>query len=809
MADTEINPAAQIPLTIAANAVGDQPTDEDSLGFGPYVEAITAFLTSDATQPPLTMSIEGEWGSGKSSFMLQLEKAIRGPSRTDVFMQKLPQRMGGMGPPGSLTDAFRSALKQRQQITIQFNAWRHDKQDALWAAFALKFAKSLRKQVGHMRGWKGDVSLFLRRLKGLRGWTELALLVLSLLLLALGAAGFYRFVRTHQLAELRQVISRLATTESHTPSQLRDNQSNQAVKTDDKSDPKQLSEPYEILLSHGKWGASLGLALLGFIKFHRQLKIPLSINLKKYLLKPDYQGHTAFIESFHEDFARMVKAYAKERRIFVFIDDLDRADVPRAAELMQAINLMIGDAGKLVFILGMDREKVAAGIAQKYKDLLPFIPGFSSFASGPSSQPGGLYFGYSYLEKFIQLSFTLPVLSDPDLLMRFLSSISHNAASSSWFSRLVSFRSSQAKASVKQKSAMPGPLEGVAVGTGAEAIAQEERVEYLRIRVEKDSDQILTIAAMVSAIFENNPRRLKQFINTFRLSLFLASSQGLLDKKEGVSSVTPEQLGKFVAIMLRFPDLRSALSRNVNLLAELEAAAQATGVVAAFLERWLGHRGVKEVLLYGLDLGEEPFDRRIFSLKSFPVIKLLSVLANVPEKPNLNVAPGSMAGSAHGTSTATGDLTFSGSLDASKVQTSVPPENQAEQEPTTESPDEVPESIENAQTDDDREEGWQRVQAVLSPLSTDFQTAYREAMRILHRDGAASERFVLKNLQQQKLAMNWSGIFPQMQKTTNLVQQVPGQSDRIILVDKEWQIRPALQAAVASYLRRYDRSRPA
>src|ERR1041385_8681210 len=148
MDDTETKPAKQIPLSIAANAVGDQPTDEDSLGFGPYVEAITAFLTSDATTPPLTMSIEGEWGSGKSSFMLQLEKAIRGPSRTDVFMQKLPQSLGGMSEAGSLVDALRSVRKQRQRVTIQFNAWRHDKQDALWAAFALKFTKSLRKQVG-------------------------------------------------------------------------------------------------------------------------------------------------------------------------------------------------------------------------------------------------------------------------------------------------------------------------------------------------------------------------------------------------------------------------------------------------------------------------------------------------------------------------------------------------------------------------------------------------------------------------------------------------------------------------------------
>jgi KAP-like P-loop domain-containing protein len=333
MADTKTNPA-QIPLTIAANAVGDQPTSEDSLGFGPYVDAITAFLTSAGTQPPLTMSIEGEWGSGKSSFMLQLEKAIRGPSRSDVFMQKLPQSMGGLGVPGSLKDAAGSWVKQRQQITIRFNAWRHDKQDALWAAFALKFTKSLRKEVGFFMRWKGDISLFFKRLKGLRGWAELALLFFTLTCFVLGGTGLYSFVKAHRPTEIRKIISNL-TVDPHTPPQ----------KPDQKNEPEQLSSAYEFLLSHGKWGALLALALAGFFKL-KQLKIPLSINLEKYLSKPDYEGHVAFIESFHEDFTRLVEAYAKKRRIFVFIDDLDRADVPRAAELMQAINLMIGDAGK-------------------------------------------------------------------------------------------------------------------------------------------------------------------------------------------------------------------------------------------------------------------------------------------------------------------------------------------------------------------------------------------------------------------------------------------------------------------------------
>jgi hypothetical protein len=56
--------------------IGDQPATDDALGFTPYVVAIAEFLTHPDTKPPLTISIEGEWGSGKSSFMKQLEAEI-------------------------------------------------------------------------------------------------------------------------------------------------------------------------------------------------------------------------------------------------------------------------------------------------------------------------------------------------------------------------------------------------------------------------------------------------------------------------------------------------------------------------------------------------------------------------------------------------------------------------------------------------------------------------------------------------------------------------------------------------------------
>ncbi|MDB4944821.1 MAG: hypothetical protein JWP97_4355 [Labilithrix sp.] len=106
-------------------SVNDQPTDTDHIGFKPYVDALAQFLMSERTLPPLTVSLEGEWGAGKSSFMAQLDGALN--------------RLAGT------KRAVPSAAENNAEIPriISFNAWRHDKDEAVWASFALEFARGV------------------------------------------------------------------------------------------------------------------------------------------------------------------------------------------------------------------------------------------------------------------------------------------------------------------------------------------------------------------------------------------------------------------------------------------------------------------------------------------------------------------------------------------------------------------------------------------------------------------------------------------------------------------------------------------
>jgi hypothetical protein len=572
-------PRTQSPVApVADNAVlmanvGDQPSAEDTLGFKPYVEAIASFLTNEVTKPPLTLSIEGEWGSGKSSFMLQLEAELR---------------------------------KKGARI-IRFNAWRHDKDDAMWAAFAIEFIRKLSDQLPPRERWAAHAKLFLQRFQWRTGWLDIARLVaMSTLLLAILLVPF--FVPYGKIAER---LDPPAVDGQPAADWKRD-----ALKT-----------------TIGAGGAAGYVAMVIFllIKLKDFTGNPLSVDLKQHLDAPAYQSRVAFIERFHEDFARMIDAYAGKQKVYVFIDDLDRCEVPKAADLMQALNLMISDSNQLIFIMGMDREKVAAGLAVKYEKLLPYLapaPNVNGVRTTATFDPVlGLEYGYSFIEKFIQLPFLVPQASEAQV---------------NYFLKHIFGRKTGAPA------ASAPPLSSPLTAAGKQA---EENVT-------ENSDMVSDILRMVAPAFDYNPRRLKQFINAFRLKTFIASRTGLFDPPVDDSKydqLTPQQLGKFVAISLRWPLLLADLDNERDLLSELQRRVLRgdtikliesqhqdgrDGISDALL-RWYRRASLRQLLLAQL-IKEDgapvaPEIARNYSLEKLDVSKLLQV--SPPTRPAAATSP--------------------------------------------------------------------------------------------------------------------------------------------------------------------------
>ena len=506
------SPSEPVEESVLTASVRDLPALQDSLGFTPYVEAVAEFLDNDSTKPPLTLSIEGGWGSGKSSFMQQLEAELK---------------------------------KRNDPPTVRFNAWRHDKQEAMWAAFALEFTRKLSQELPFRKRWGAHIKLILHRFRWQDGWADVlrAIAIVGIFIVVTIAVVILLFGRGTEWA---------AEFVGGTPAEQ--------APTEQGSQGSQSSILSRLIASGGIVAYAATVIWL-WSNLRKVIGNPLAINLKRYAASPDYASRIAFIEEFHEDFDKIVKTYAENaKKVYVFIDDLDRCEVPKAAELMHGLNLMLSESTRLIYIIGMDREKVAAGYAAKHRNPLPFLAPVPVVRGTPvenSFDPvAGLAYGYAFVEKFVQLPFQVPQPA-PNDVKRLLGKLgSEVEADQTQVSTETRSYQSDAEHSMENNLELPR--------TADEQITEEQRDVRKRIKlsVSGDSDTIREIVLLVSPALNYNPRRILQFINLFRLRTFIACDTALLDHETALSdqhALTLQQLGKFVAISLRWPLLLTDL----------------------------------------------------------------------------------------------------------------------------------------------------------------------------------------------------------------------------------------------------------
>ncbi|MGA2650303.1 MAG: P-loop NTPase fold protein [Terracidiphilus sp.] len=576
-----VQEASEQRIFAQASSVGDSASAVDSLGFELYVNAVADFLGAPNTRAPLTCSIEGSWGSGKSSFMLQLRNRLR-----------------------AVAPASR---------TIEFNAWKYDKQEELWAAFALKVTRCLRENLSWAHRIQCDFRLFWIRI---RGWSErlaLLALVLAWLLLLTGFGGVIVWT-TRASHDQRIGLVKSITGTKDQPSEAKDVNGTTPAKT-----VQALPEPWYEWLSWSPLATSVVLIVLLTGKIPESLRKRLfEAQLERYIDKPDYKGKAAFVDTFSEDFSKMMEAYAPVGggKTFVFIDDLDRCEAPKAADLMQAINLMIGDGNSLIFILGLDRAKVAAAIAFKFRDIVPYLDPSSDPAIHPNSLRS---FGDAFLEKFIQLSFRLPISSNDTQARKFIDSL------------------------VSGASRHPPQLTEPPTKEEAANAAAESTRRALRIESGAESQRIREVVMMVREVLEYSPRRIKNFLSSFRLALYIASAQGLLDEdsKTGEAEVTPERLGKFLVLTSRYPALRPILDTNPAFLYEIERLSHDIREKSQWSElhwEWIQLPGVQKLMRFGIvDKTMTVAWSKQYSMKNFPGWKFATILPSIPTPAKVGV----------------------------------------------------------------------------------------------------------------------------------------------------------------------------
>jgi phenylpyruvate tautomerase PptA (4-oxalocrotonate tautomerase family) len=499
-----------VDATVADHILGDQPAAthaEDRLGFAPYVQAVAKFLTDPSTKIPLTLSVEGLWGSGKSSFMLLLQ-----------------EELGRLG----------------KKKIVSFNAWQYNADDGLWAAFIHEFDEKLNASLTSREKLVARWRLFRLRLSWQEGF-ESAKTFLWLLasVVALMAIGLY--LSHGGIAEWKHAVA---------------------------NSGKPEEETRKALTLIGGAGGTIAAVMLFLNQVKELFKSPASLDRTvKLFAKPGSQQKLPLIHEVTRDFQSLVTAHAGNENVFVFIDDLDRCEYTKAAELMQAMLTLLSSSPRVALIIGLDREKVAAAMAAKQEKLLPYlykVPAADTYKRG-------MEYGQRFIEKFIQVSYILP-----------------------------SAQSGGLKAMVNPEREVPN----------AAAPESEKSVEAINVVTGKDDSGTMDeMVDMANAAFDHNPRNIKQFVNMFRLQVFIANETGLFGSSRARTddfALTVPQLGKFVALCMRWPGFVETASRYEGLMGEVEKAIgiptgeKPTAEALEIAKEWLNDPSFRSLIAFKL-----------------------------------------------------------------------------------------------------------------------------------------------------------------------------------------------------------------
>lgn len=542
------------------HATSDKPVQDvkkDRLGFEAYVTALHDFIISKYTTTPLTIAIDGQWGSGKSSLMSMLKNRLE-PQRgflTWLVRQGAwwrwfgwqvlawPSRLGGSlfvglfgksrylaalindirqglaTSPDALAQADADVLPKRLRFwatvrarcepmeppshpTVWLNAWKFDNQEEVWASLALATMEQIKQKHGllwRLRFWRELTFSRFSFWPGLWQFTKKFLLPLTFA----GVAAYYDVIMGSFDVQL------------------------------------------DAFAQYGSPLLWVGAAISGILSVSSIFKDPFQISLEKVLDRPNYKEKVRFLTHFEKDFAKIVRSATqngwgwKRSKLVIFIDDLDRCEPPKAADVIEAINLFL-DAEGCVFVVGMDSDAVAMSVEVKYKDL---------FARMKAENGGVVSLGRAFLEKIVQIPFSMP-RPTPEQIKNMVDDTLDGGLP-------MSFAVSQSAApSILTPSGDVPTLEPDALTPEPPPLDTEPTVlidpaSYAR-------EEVRQAIRLGTELLSENPRQVKTFINLFRLSIYIANERKILEERqvgEKPSGIGLNRLAIWVACAVRWQNL--------------------------------------------------------------------------------------------------------------------------------------------------------------------------------------------------------------------------------------------------------------
>jgi hypothetical protein len=141
----------------------------------------------------------------------------------------------------------------------------------------------------------------------------------------------------------------------------------------------------------------------------------------------DASAQAGFRFQFEREFAEVTSALERsDRRMVIFIDDLDRCQPEKVVQVLESINFLVS-AGRCFVILGMDREYIVSAVGLSFERIATEMAGQTpeppdaARGAPASADPGAMHklrqrqqFAERYVQKMLNIEIPIPSL-DPEM----------------------------------------------------------------------------------------------------------------------------------------------------------------------------------------------------------------------------------------------------------------------------------------------------------------------------------------------------------------------------------------------------------
>jgi predicted KAP-like P-loop ATPase len=220
--------------------------------------------------------------------------------------------------------------------------------------------------------------------------------------------------------------------------------------------------------------------------------------LSKIIKTQSNEDDVTLVREFRDDFETMLKK-SKIKKLVVIIDDLDRCTHERIIENLEAIKLFL-NVEKTAFIIGADPRIVHHAIEHRYRTELP-----SPKHDPQTNNPRIIN---DYLEKLIQIPYTLPKLSDSEVETYMTLLFAKRELTTSYPKVIEQF----AEFRKKNRYEVFGYAD-------IEKIVEPAEKENLK----KSISLVASLSSIIAQGLNGNPRQIKRFLNSFTLRHRLAT----------------------------------------------------------------------------------------------------------------------------------------------------------------------------------------------------------------------------------------------------------------------------------------------